>query len=218
MAEDRTVILPSLISLQISCQVRRGVCVALSYTVCFHWQSIMFGIQGYHLLYVFLGLPRYDNLYLNMPLNTPTHRLTLPITEVLQAAIKLKPGLTLITEINCEFNRNKVQGGAVLCYKTGTEHTANITVCRATAEQARVQQDQPRKSQRAVCWHLNFTLSPLVLQSEEILFPEPLFPVPPCCCSSQGPDLCSLALLQYGRSVGSSGFLFLSGHKCCIHT
>lgn len=49
----------------------------------------MFGIWGYHLLYGFLGLPRYEKLYLNMPLNIPTHHSMLPISEVLQAEMKL---------------------------------------------------------------------------------------------------------------------------------
>lgn len=94
MDKDATVLLPSLLSLQISCQGGRGVHVALRYTGSFHQRSRMFGIQGYHLLYVFLGLPRYEKLYLNMPLNVSTHHPILPISEVLQAAINLKPGLT----------------------------------------------------------------------------------------------------------------------------
>lgn len=143
-------LLPSLTSLQISCQGRRGACAALRCTGCFRRWSRMFGIQGYHLLRVFVGLLRYEKLYLNIPLKTPTYRLILPITKVLQAPIRLKPGLTLITEINCEFTRSKVQGGAVLRYKTRSEHTANTTVHEGTAEQARVQRDQLQK-EPAVC-------------------------------------------------------------------
>lgn len=83
------------------------VCVAPRCTGSFHQWSRTFGTRGYHLLYVFLGLPRYGKLYLNMPLNNPTHCPVFPISEVLQAAIKLKPGLTLIAEINCEISRSK---------------------------------------------------------------------------------------------------------------
>lgn len=107
MAEDTTVLLPSPIFLQISCQGRRGACVVLRCTGNFHRRSRMFGIQVYHLLYVFWGLPRYEKLYLNMPLTTLTHHPMLLISEIPQAAIKLKPGLTLITEMNCEINRTK---------------------------------------------------------------------------------------------------------------
>lgn len=80
--------------------------VTLRCTGRFHPQSRMFAIQGYHLLCVFLGLPRYEKLYLNIPLNTlPTPHAS--CLEDLQAAVKLKPELTLITEINCGGSRSK---------------------------------------------------------------------------------------------------------------
>lgn len=44
------------------------------------------------------------------------------------------------------------------------------------AAEARVQWNQLQNSQQAACWHLNFTLSPLLLQSEEILFLKPQYP------------------------------------------
>lgn len=50
------------------------------------------------------------------------------------------------------------------------------------AAEARVQWNQLQNSQWAVCWHLTFTLSPLLLQSKEILFPKPLYPISTYCC------------------------------------
>lgn len=44
------------------------------------------------------------------------------------------------------------------------------------AAEARVQWNQLQNSQQAACWYLNFTLSPLLLQSEEILFLKPQYP------------------------------------------
>lgn len=132
----------------------------------------------------------------------------LPVSEDLQAAIKLKPELTLITEINCGVNRSKVWSGAVLFYKSEIQHTANttITACGGTAGRVRGPQDQLQNSQQAVRWHLDFTLSPLLLQREEILFPEALFAIASYCCRSH-PD-CGASVAAEPTSERGKGALF----------
>lgn len=117
----------------------------------------MFGIWVYHLLYGFLGLPRYEKMYLNMPLNTPTHHSVLPISETLQAAIKLKWRLTLITKVNCDIGRRRTLGRAVLVCKHRSWHAATSHLMEE--QQNRQGFNGITSKTSAVCRHSKFTTS-----------------------------------------------------------